>query len=51
MHDRQREIRRLISEFELSNNLFSLAQAQILIQEILDSEGFPLVKYKKWLQK
>ncbi len=48
---RKREnIRRLTNEFDLTSDLFKLAQAQILIEKLLKENEFPTEKYKRWLQ-
>lgn len=46
--ERKNRIRSLINKFSLSNDLFYLADAQILINKLLRDEGFPIEKYKQW---
>ena len=41
------KLRKLINRFDLSDNLFELAEAQKIITKILEIENFPIKKYNE----
>lgn len=45
------KIRSKVDTFVVTDNLFELADAYILIKEFLKKEDFPLAEYIKWLKK
>lgn len=40
-----------VSNFETTDNLFELAEAYILLQELLKEHEFPIREYIKWKKK
>lgn len=42
------KLRNLINRYDLNGDLFALAEAEILIKEIIHKEGFPLKAYLKY---
>lgn len=41
-------IRNLINEFDLTDNLFKLADALALVKKVLKINQFPVKKYEEW---
>lgn len=48
--ERKNKIRNLINEFDLFDNLFKLAEAQNLINDLLKKNKFPTEEYIEWLK-
>lgn len=48
---REKEIKGLINNYCESKDLFKLADAMLLIKNILEDNNFPIKKYTKWLRK
>lgn len=48
MNENYKIIHELISDFCVSENLFKLADAHVMIQRILEDNEFPLEEYTQW---
>lgn len=47
---RKDEIRILVNSYDLFDDIFKLAEAYVLIENILVESEFPLKYYKKWIK-
>ncbi len=51
MEIQKERVRELINNWNSTDDLFFLADALILIEEVLRIEEFPMIDYKIWIRK